>query len=283
MKVKFGQIKNLLVENRIFIGGQPLPSDPQKYLDDQVIEIQKDIRLEPYTTYWANSGRRLVSMGSFSYTGSTLAATVKVGRYCSIASGLKVFGNSHPHKWASTSPVFYSDSNLVKTFRKDHNTDIEIKGYTSTNEPIVIGNDVWIGQDVVLARGITIGDGAVVAANSIVTKSVPAYSIVGGNPARIIKMRYDNSIIEDMLQLEWWKYGPDTLSKFDSTKPAIFLKDLKSAVSSAGITPYEPKSISYSDFQGAADHVELTAPPTELPRKPSLLRFIRMGRDQTAQ
>jgi len=249
VKVNFGQIKDLLARNRVFVGGQPLPTDPPKYADDQIIEIPNNIRLEPYSTYWSASGRRLISMGSFSYVGSLMPATAKVGRYCSIAAGLKVFGNSHPHQWASTSPLFYSRSKLAKTFQDDQKTVIHSRDYKVANDPIVIGNDVWIGQDVVLARGITIGDGAVIAANSIVTKDVPSYAIVGGNPARIIKMRYADGIIEKMLNLKWWMYSPDVLSDLNIENPELFAEELESKLYDNKLTPYEPSPLNYCDFE----------------------------------
>ena len=72
------------------------------------------------------------------------------------------------------------------------------------HSPINIGNDVWIATDVKIMQGVTIGDGAVIAQESLVTKSVPPYAIVGGNPAKIIRYRFSPSEIEQLLELKWW-------------------------------------------------------------------------------
>ena len=81
------------------------------------------------------------------------------------------------------------------------------KGYSIQNKKktsIVIQNDVWIGQAVTIYGGVTIHNGAVVAGNSVVTKDVPPYAIVGGNPARVIKYRFDEETIKKLLKIEWW-------------------------------------------------------------------------------
>ena len=71
---------------------------------------------------------------------------------------------------------------------------------------LIIGNDVWIGYNATIMAGVTIGDGAIIATNATVVKDVPPYSIVGGNPAQIIKYRFDEAIREKLLQLKWWDW-----------------------------------------------------------------------------
>ena len=73
-------------------------------------------------------------------------------------------------------------------------------------DPVIIGNDVWIGMYAIVNRGIKIGDGAVVASGAVVTKDVPPYAIVGGNPAKIIKFRFSPEIIEKLLAIKWWDW-----------------------------------------------------------------------------
>lgn len=83
--------------------------------------------------------------------------------------------------------------------------DLPLKGDT------VIGNDVWIGQNVTVMPGVHIGDGSVIAANTVVTKDVPAYCIAGGNPCKIIRKRFDDELIEYLLELKWWDWSADKI------------------------------------------------------------------------
>lgn len=125
---------------------------------------------------------------------------IKIGRYCSIASGLKIFkGGNHNYKSISTYP-----------FGKVYKAKIEAnKPYS--NGDVIIKNDVWIGRDVTIMSGVTVGNGAVIAANSVVTKNVEAYSIVGGNPAKLIKYRFDKVIINELEKLQWWNLDSDKI------------------------------------------------------------------------
>ena len=76
-----------------------------------------------------------------------------------------------------------------------------------------MGNDVWIGQNVTIMTGVKIGDGAIIAANSVVTKNVDSYSIVGRNPAKFIKKRFDDELIEYLLELKWWNWPKEKISE----------------------------------------------------------------------
>lgn len=116
--------------------------------------------------------------------------------------------------------------------------------------PIVIGNDVWIGQDVlILSTGINIGDGAIVAAGSVVTKDVPPYAIVGGVPARIIKYRFEDHIIEQLMQLKWWQYdftNFSTVAGDDSIE--VFIEKMEKLIQENKISVYRPKTITKEDI-----------------------------------
>jgi carbonic anhydrase/acetyltransferase-like protein (isoleucine patch superfamily) len=83
-----------------------------------------------------------------------------------------------------------------------------------------VGHDVWIGASVTLAMGIKLGTGCVIAANSVVTKDVPPYAIVGGNPASLIKFRFDFGLISALLRSEWWNFDPRILFASDPEDPA---------------------------------------------------------------
>ena len=75
----------------------------------------------------------------------------------------------------------------------------------------MVGNDVWIGQNVTVMPGVHIGDGAIIAANSVVTKDVPAYCVAGGNPCRVIRPRFDEELTEYLLALRWWDWEPEKI------------------------------------------------------------------------
>lgn len=119
-----------------------------------------------------------------------------MGRYCSIAANVKaVLGGGHRTDWATTYPFSDIDPSFA-----------HIKGHPQSNGNIVIGNDVWIGRDTLILSGITIGDGAVVAARSVVTKDIPAYSIYAGQPAKKLRDRFDPQIADRLLALKWWDW-----------------------------------------------------------------------------
>ena len=87
------------------------------------------------------------------------------------------------------------------------------KGDITSKGSIVIGNDVWIGAQSILVSGIKIGDGAVIAANSVVTKDVPPYAIVGGSPAKVINYRFSEEIISELANLKWWDWDLAKIKK----------------------------------------------------------------------
>ncbi|QSX09274.1 CatB-related O-acetyltransferase [Alkalibacter rhizosphaerae] len=128
----------------------------------------------------------------------------KVGNYCSIADRCIIGGGAHPIDWISTSPIFHEGRNILKTNMSDKNYD----PYDDT----FIGNDVWIGAGAYIKSGVTIGDGAVIGMGAVVTKSVGAYEIWGGNPAKLIKKRFSDDVIERILESQWWSLSFDDLS-----------------------------------------------------------------------
>jgi virginiamycin A acetyltransferase len=127
-----------------------------------------------------------------------------IGKFCQIASGVKFImnGANHSQRGISTYPF--------KIFGKSW-SDAELEGVIKGDT--VIGNDVWIGNSAVIMPGVKIGDGAIIASHSVITKDVEPYSIVGGNPARNIRMRFDIDIIESLLELKWWNWNADVISK----------------------------------------------------------------------
>jgi virginiamycin A acetyltransferase len=134
-----------------------------------------------------------------------------IGKFCMIASGVSFIMNGANHLTdAITSYPF-------AIFGEDWADAMEGKTYP-TKGNTVIGNDVWIGHNATIMPGITIGDGAIIATNSTVTKNVKPYSIVGGNPAKEIRMRFSNEKVAQLLALKWWDW--------EIEKITLHLKDL---------------------------------------------------------
>jgi acetyltransferase-like isoleucine patch superfamily enzyme len=124
-----------------------------------------------------------------------------IGKYTSIAEEVTILlGGNHRMEWVSMYPF--------SALTGEWPTAEGITGHPWTKGDVVIGHDVWIGNGATILSGVTIGDGAVIAARALVTKDVPAYGIVGGVPAKLIKHRFHKSKIKKLLQLQWW-YWPD--------------------------------------------------------------------------
>lgn len=142
------------------------------------------------------------TMDRHSYIGydSTILNT-NIGSFCSIANKVTIGGATHPMHFVSTSPVFLSHKDSVKTKLANFN-------YL----PIIetdIGHDVWIGEGVYIKSGIKIGTGAIIGMASVVTKDVPPYAIYAGNPAKLIRYRFNDEIISGLLKTEWWNWSND--------------------------------------------------------------------------
>lgn len=128
-----------------------------------------------------------------------------IGKFCAIAKGVEFIMNGANHRMCSvTTYPFNIMGNGWEKVTPNFN-ELPYKGDT------IIGNDVWIGQNVTFLPGVKVGDGAIIAANSVVSKDVPPYHIVGGNPIKIIKKRFDDELIEYLLNLKWWDWNPQKI------------------------------------------------------------------------
>ena len=129
----------------------------------------------------------------------------KIGGFTSIANGVVLGGARHPMEWVSTSPVFYAGRDSVKTKFAEHKL--------MPHAGLRIGHDVWIGRSAIVLAGVTVGDGSVIGAGSVVTKDVPPYAIVAGNPARLIRYRFEASVVQKLQAIEWWNFSDERLVK----------------------------------------------------------------------
>lgn len=133
------------------------------------------------------------------------STNLHIGKFCSIASNVTILlGGNHRTDWVSTYPFNILSSPFPKAY--------SIKGHPTTKGDVWIGNDVWIGHGVTILSGVHIGDGAVLGANAVVTKDVAPYSIVVGNPGRMIKKRFDEETIAALLEIGWWNWDKDHIN-----------------------------------------------------------------------
>ena len=141
---------------------------------------------------------------------------VVIGQYVSIADDSKLFlGGSHNY------------NNVTTYLPVVRGNDYDASKYLKSNGNITIGNDVWIGMSCIIMSGVTIGDGAVIAAGSLVTKDVEPYAIVGGCPAKLIKKRFDDETINQLLEIKWWDLPDQVILQYHDL---LFSEDIQAFI-----------------------------------------------------
>lgn len=159
------------------------------------------------------------SVGDHSYGAPTVLesamAQLTIGRFCSIGQAVVVVLGNHRTDTVTTYPF--------KSLRRYWSTAASSLNDHTSKGDVVIGSDVWIGHGVTILSGVRVGDGAVLAAQSVVTKDVPPYAIVAGNPAKVVRKRFDEATVEKLLALRWWDWSED---KIDAAMPLLTSPDL---------------------------------------------------------
>ena len=218
------------------------------------LQIQRTAVLEPYShvltgTVIPNA------IGAFSYSLSRCDLHMNIGRYCSIAAGVVLMGSSHPDDWVSSHPFSHNPGPIsgIRAYLEDiKSTHFPLKTFQRGDAFAHIGHDVWIGDQAMIKRGVTIGHGAIIGARAVVTKDVPPYAIVGGVPARIIRYRFDDALIERLLASQWWRYGPDVLQANDVRDPSRFLDLLAEQELEGKIAPLDLKPLTAEELLTAS-------------------------------
>ena len=223
-----------------------------------IIRIPKNIRFENYTS----SHGQLYSAGAFTYSENGVTAAA-AGRYCSIAHSFSVMGERHPMEEVTTSSFtyFYHPHANKPQFLRGHE---QLLGNAYPPKPPAIRtaalpkleHDVWVGQQVIIQRGVTLRTGCVIGAGSVVTKDVPPYTIVAGNPARPIRTRFSRELCERLLGTQWWNYHPRVLFQFDRADPERFCASIEQALAAGQLEPLPIKSLNWKDVLAKLDEVE---------------------------
>ena len=179
-------------------------------------------------------------IGAYTYvTGNSNFRFVdSIGRFCMIADDVCIGFPEHNYRNITAHAIFdLPNGNLFGDYysyqnSKENNYNLirknmkENRNYKK-DKYIIIGNDVWIGHGAIILRGVEIGDGAVIGAGAVVACDVPAYSIVSGNPARVVKYRFSDEIINRLIAVKWWDYGPEILKDVDITKIPEALEEIE--------------------------------------------------------
>jgi len=169
--------------------------------------VDKHSLFSEFNRLYAGSIVKNSSIGRFTYIAGARIQSCRIGSFCSVGPRSRIGGlGRHPVKWLSTHPVFFSTL-------KQANTTFSDNDYFDELDFVEIGNDVWIGAGVMVLDGLKIGHGAVIGAGAVVTKDVEPYSIVAGVPAKVIRFRYKNEMIEKLLDLGWWDWPIEKLEK----------------------------------------------------------------------
>jgi virginiamycin A acetyltransferase len=149
------------------------------------------------------------SLGDYSYIATNSRITnTEIGKFCSIGPNFCCGLGIHPTHGISTSPMFYSVA---------HQNGVTLVSENKIQESkrIIIGNDVFIGANVTLLDGVQIGDGAVIGAGAVVTKNIPPYAVAVGVPAKIVKYRFPDEIIQDLLRIKWWDFDSKKINEVE--------------------------------------------------------------------
>lgn len=201
----------------------PMPGHPRVGFLKPLVD-HPQIEIGEYTYYDDPRGPEHFVENCVGHLFGFLGDRLIIGRFSAIGSGVSFVMNGANHAMTgfSTYPFNIFGKGWDEGF--DFTTIIDgMRGDT------VIGNDVWIGEKAVIMPGVTIGDGAIVAAHAVVTRDIPPYGIVGGNPAKLIRQRFEEEIVATLCKIAWWDWPADKITRYLDAIRGADLDALKKA------------------------------------------------------
>ncbi len=212
------------------------------------VHLLKSAKIEQYADY--TNGHVLATIGAFSYRrANTLESPM--GRWCSIADHTSAMGERHPVEHVTTSSFLYQTGRPSFRWAREDLLD-DSREWIVPAKPLmgpqpVLQHDVWTGNHVILQRGITLHTGCIVGAGAVVTRDVPPYAIVGGNPARVIRLRFAEALVERLLASRWWECHPRALFAADIRDPERFLDQLETL--RASLPVFAPRVLTWDTLK----------------------------------
>jgi acetyltransferase-like isoleucine patch superfamily enzyme len=166
-----------------------------------------DCRFAAFSALLGTATLFRTTLGVYSYVAGGRVADATVGAFTSIGPDVRIGGfGAHPTRWVSTHPAFYAKP-------ADGRASLADAAQFEERAPVTIGNDVWIGHGVLVLDGVTVGDGAIVGAGAVVLRDVPAYAVVAGVPARVVRQRFPQPVVDRLLATRWWQRDLETLRR----------------------------------------------------------------------